>query len=143
VKPNGLPLPTGVSGPGVVLPLADLDEGLSAFEELKGLTEEGAQDPSQTHVRRVAARHPEDPRWWSLALEQSDEVRILGHHDRVRFAPRAEDVLVAGITQPELPHGNRIDPERLADPLGNPWTEMSVQPELQATSVGWSRRRLA
>lgn len=80
---------------------SDLDECLSRLEQRDDSRPYDAQQLLQARLRGVAARQPENARWWAEALEQLNEVTVFGQHERIGFASGSEHDLIFRLVESE------------------------------------------
>ena len=71
---------------------------------------------SEVRIRGIAARNPDDLRGWPQALEEFEEVTILGHDYRTDLPRRLKDLSVLGPGQTEVTYRACLNPKVCADP---------------------------
>jgi hypothetical protein len=122
--------------PWVSSDLGQLDHRLTAPQQSEGARESPGQDFPEAAIRRVAERQPKHLGWRPKALDEMDEVDVLGHHDHDSTARRVEDLAVLGVPKPQIPHSGCLDLELRAKPRDELRGQVRVEPELHAAITG-------
>jgi hypothetical protein len=117
--------------------LSYLDQILTRLEELKGLSQVGREDPLQVQFRGIPASEPDYNRRRSLPNHHLREIAVFGQDNRLCLSSPSEYLGVVGITQPKISDRNRIAPEALTNPFGEPRWQVGIEPD-HAAITGWS-----
>ena len=98
----------------------------------------------QALVGDVAASHPKQSGWRTMASDQLNEIGILAdqHHVCSSTSP-AEYLGVFGVTQAKVTHRKGLHTTRCCQPGGKPWRKLRINPEDHATRRSRSVRRAA